>query len=410
MLHPPRRSLRLYVIAGVPKEQADAGEPAVGQYNTLNLGVYNTMLADGNPVLWADLNAWVNTTIDYNGGTQATGDSICGKNSPTGAAWNASWLNPLHPGDGGQCHMYEAVRLALPAHLTRQVQVADLYAGPWGTISSSCSRASKDGTTTTGSRACLYINNPVPAANSSAGGGQFFGVGRDDPWNFSSLVNAAGGSGSQINNYWGGAAGTGTARMINESAGLGVGDVPTYYNINDSAPLNSKNWDWIVDQSGNWILQTCTDTFSSCTNVLSIAPITGIVTIPVSVASPLGRFAQYGNSQSVTITLQAAAGSTATLGGTGGCFTGITCSPQFGWIFYTPSGSGLATGNQVKVTWSAALNHNAGCLFQSWDGTTNTVFPNVIQDATNFSTTSFYANAFTAPTTAHFIIIIYHCE
>jgi len=125
------------IIGGVPYEYLDAGEPGSGQYNTISSNVVSTMgpTGDGLNLMFANVRAYMNSTTDFTGGTQATGDAICGVNSPNGTPWAATWASPLHPGDSGMCHIYEAFHLAFP-NQPRGSQAMTMWAGPSGTISS----------------------------------------------------------------------------------------------------------------------------------------------------------------------------------------------------------------------------------------------------------------------------------
>jgi GDSL-like Lipase/Acylhydrolase len=124
----------IYIQGGVPYEAANAGQPGVGQYNTIAHAVQTTLAGDGLNVLWADVQAAMNYTTDFSGGTQATGDAICGVNSPNGLPWAATWASPLHPGDGGMCHIYEAFHNAIAAPPSVQSKALEIWAGPFGTI------------------------------------------------------------------------------------------------------------------------------------------------------------------------------------------------------------------------------------------------------------------------------------
>jgi hypothetical protein len=138
----------LLVQNGVPYENDNAGQPGVGQYNTISHGVYTTLHGDGLNILWADVQASMNYTTDFTGGTEATGDAVCGVNSPSGAPWAASWLLPLHPGDGGACHMYEADHVALATAgilPSVQSQALQIWAGPFGSITGANSLGGADG-------------------------------------------------------------------------------------------------------------------------------------------------------------------------------------------------------------------------------------------------------------------------
>ena len=287
----------LYVMGNLPIEQADAGEPAVGQFNTIVNNAYATMLADGNNVRLADMHTLVNGTVDYTGGANPIPDSICGINSPNGTPWNASWLLPLHPGDSGQCHMYEAYKLVLPSQ-PKPSQGVNLFAGAAGSITTSGSRWAKDGSSGSGARSMLTITNTA-APGALTGGGAFLGIGTQDPTSFAAFGGGANNlPGNHINVYWGGAANTGTARYIAESIGLGINDWPIYYAITDGAPSGSRIWLWGVDQAGTFHLQHCSDNFVTCNDAYMATTqydFLGTTGIATTTPATFGGSVQLGN-------------------------------------------------------------------------------------------------------------------
>jgi len=138
----------LYVQNGVPFEVSNGGQPGVGEYNTISNTVSTTLSGDGQNILWGNVQATMNTTVDFTGGAQASGDAICGVNSPSGAPWAATWATPLHPGDGGACHIYEADRIALAAAgvlPSVQSQALQIWAGPSGVITGANSMGGRYG-------------------------------------------------------------------------------------------------------------------------------------------------------------------------------------------------------------------------------------------------------------------------
>lgn len=358
----------LYVVAGVPYQAANAGQPGIGQYNTISNNVYTTLSADGNNVLWADVQSIMNFTIDFTGGTQSSGDQVCGINSPNASPWAATWLTPLHPGDGGHCHIYEAIHNQLIAQ-PKPAQVTQMWAGAYGLITSSGSRIGRDGSSPSGSRSMLTVTNTA-APTSGTGGGNFFGVGTLNPNSFASVSNL---SGSHIMTYYTGAAGSGAARIIAEAAG-GGGNTPNYYTINDAAPSGSRNWVSSVDSSGNFFLQQCSDTFSSCINAFAVTPGNGNISFNNNVAaqvfSGLG-FAATNNGNGIsgdTVTNTNAGASAQAL------YHAITNSNEF---FAGSGSSASGTGNYVNAHVGSALTFLYHDVVEFQIGPTNntTVLP-----------------------------------
>lgn len=114
------------------------------------------------------------------------------------------------------------------------------------------------------------------------------------------------------------------------------------------------------------------------------------------------------SEQTVTLTPLAAAGSTATVA----CIAGFTCSPDFGVVLLTASGTGQASGDIFKVTWANASDHSRVCVDQAWDGTASAQTTTILMDITASLQTTTKNTWFmaAAPTASHAYTIMYVCR
>lgn len=143
-------------------------------------------------------------------------------------------------------------------------------------------------------------------------------------------------------------------------------------------------------------------------NIISGATITvGATSIPPQALPPLyfGTVQAQGfeNSQLITPTLQAAAGS-------GAAFTSLcpVCSVNGGAFSYTV-GTSPSSGDQVKLAWPTALNRACRGTVQAYDNTASAPLTTFFQDLGTSTTTAIYISATSAPTAAHNISVAYSC-
>lgn len=143
----------LYIQAGAEWEQGDTREPASGQFNVIDQQAVTLMASDGNNVRFADVRAYMNDTTDYTGG---------GGSAPDGQPWRASWSLPLHPGDSGHYHIYQAIRDQIKGQ-PKPSQALCLWGGSNGSICGSESINGRygddDGYNTPGTSTILTIDN-----------------------------------------------------------------------------------------------------------------------------------------------------------------------------------------------------------------------------------------------------------
>lgn len=105
-------------VGGTPQESAGTNAALVAAYNTLIQNEVATLQSDGLPITFVNVQALLNTTTDFAGGTIANG-YVC----------PASNQLPLHPGNCGHAHLSQSFLNVMPSGFTNGPS-SSYYLGP----------------------------------------------------------------------------------------------------------------------------------------------------------------------------------------------------------------------------------------------------------------------------------------